>query len=125
MTETTQILLIAAGVYVIAYAAIPFIVRPQWKRLQSKNGQNALTFIHADPEAPHPRAVVAHELAEWKYRYRRPWSWLRWTTTDATNRAVNLWGPAVETAAAVLIYGVDQPAFIRDCPAHARGAEVG
>lgn len=113
MTETTQILLISLGAFIAAYAALPFIIKPRWKDLHGMaNGRNGLLSIHVDPNAPHKLAVVAHELAEWQYKYKRPWLWTRFRS-KAGARAVNLWGPAVETAFAVKVYGVDEHQFIK------------
>lgn len=107
-------IVIAIVAWIAIYAALPFFVRPKWRRLHGKNGENGLFKIRVDPDAPKARAVVAHELAEWQYRYRRPWTWFRWTRTDSMRRGINLWGPAVETAYAVEVYGVDEPRFIEN-----------
>jgi len=97
---------------ILAYALLPRFTRPRWERLVTKNGENSLFHIRVDPNSPRKLAVAAHELAEWQYKYRRPWLWMRWRG-DGASREVNLWGPAVETAAAVKLYRVDENAFIQ------------
>lgn len=107
--------------FVIGYAVLTAALYALWltgvfprvrvKKLYDRNGRNSLFRVEVDPDAPDMLAVLAQEIAEVDWKWRRahglPAINLILDEIPALERRMELWGHEVEVQAAAMIYGAD------------------